>query len=199
MARRIPADRFDRLVRGATEVLIERGYRRTQMADVAEAIGVVHVRGALAHVAEAIGVVHVRGEHRAGAGLGQARGRVVAHAREQAQVLLEDHGELVAAHVERDGPRRAAPVPHEAQVAPQPAVRVAPPRRVRRDRLDRRQLLGRRRDPLDLAHRVGPRVRIRESVVSGTQLNPSMLVPGMRGGGVSSVEISSSSSNTLRT
>jgi len=40
MARRIPADRFDRLVRGATEVLIERGYRRTQMADVAEAIGV---------------------------------------------------------------------------------------------------------------------------------------------------------------
>jgi len=40
MARKIPADRFDQLVRGATEVLIERGYRRTQMADVAEAIGV---------------------------------------------------------------------------------------------------------------------------------------------------------------
>jgi AcrR family transcriptional regulator len=40
MARRIPADRFEQLVRGATTVFIERGYRRTQMADVAEAIGV---------------------------------------------------------------------------------------------------------------------------------------------------------------
>ncbi len=40
MARRIPEDRFDALVRGATGVFIERGYRRTQMADVAGAIGV---------------------------------------------------------------------------------------------------------------------------------------------------------------
>lgn len=40
MARRIPADRFDALVRAATEVFIERGYHRTQMSDVAEAVGV---------------------------------------------------------------------------------------------------------------------------------------------------------------
>jgi AcrR family transcriptional regulator len=40
MARRIPANRFDELVRAATEVFIARGYRLTQMADVAEAIGV---------------------------------------------------------------------------------------------------------------------------------------------------------------
>lgn len=40
MARRIPADRFDALVRAATEVFIARGYRLTQMSDVAEAIGV---------------------------------------------------------------------------------------------------------------------------------------------------------------
>lgn len=40
MARRIPENRFDELVRGATRVFIERGYRRTQMADVAAAIGV---------------------------------------------------------------------------------------------------------------------------------------------------------------
>ena len=40
MARRIPEDRFDDLVRGATQVFIEAGYRRTQMADVANAVGV---------------------------------------------------------------------------------------------------------------------------------------------------------------
>ena len=40
MARRIPATRFDELVRGATEVFIARGYRLTQMSDVADAIGV---------------------------------------------------------------------------------------------------------------------------------------------------------------
>jgi AcrR family transcriptional regulator len=40
MARRIPKDRFDQLVRAATEVFIARGYRLTQMSDVAEAIGV---------------------------------------------------------------------------------------------------------------------------------------------------------------
>jgi AcrR family transcriptional regulator len=40
MARRIPADRFDALVRAATEVFIARGYRLTQMADVADAVGV---------------------------------------------------------------------------------------------------------------------------------------------------------------
>lgn len=40
MARRIPEHRFDDLVRGATRVFIEAGYRRTQMADVAEAVGV---------------------------------------------------------------------------------------------------------------------------------------------------------------
>ena len=40
MARRIPEDRFEALVRHATAVFIERGHRRTQMADVAAAIGV---------------------------------------------------------------------------------------------------------------------------------------------------------------
>ncbi len=40
MARRIPEHRFDGLVRTATEVFIARGYRHTQMADVAEALGV---------------------------------------------------------------------------------------------------------------------------------------------------------------
>ncbi len=40
MARRIPEHRFDELIRAATEVFIERGYHRTQMADVATAIGV---------------------------------------------------------------------------------------------------------------------------------------------------------------
>jgi len=40
MARRIPENRFDELVRGATEVFIARGYRLTQMSDVAEAVGV---------------------------------------------------------------------------------------------------------------------------------------------------------------
>lgn len=38
--RRIPEERFDTLVRVATEVFIERGYRRTQMSDVAEGVGV---------------------------------------------------------------------------------------------------------------------------------------------------------------
>jgi len=40
MARRIPEDRFEQLVRAATEVFIARGYRLTQMSDVAEAVGV---------------------------------------------------------------------------------------------------------------------------------------------------------------
>ena len=40
MARRIPENRFDELVRRATEVFIARGYRMTQMSDVAEAVGV---------------------------------------------------------------------------------------------------------------------------------------------------------------
>jgi AcrR family transcriptional regulator len=40
MARRIPENRFDELVRSATEVFIARGYRLTQMSDVAEAVGV---------------------------------------------------------------------------------------------------------------------------------------------------------------
>ena len=38
--RRIPEERFDELVRAAVEVFIERGYRRTQMSDVADALGV---------------------------------------------------------------------------------------------------------------------------------------------------------------
>ena len=40
MPRRTPIDRLDRLVDVATAVFIERGYRRTQMADVAAAMGV---------------------------------------------------------------------------------------------------------------------------------------------------------------
>jgi len=40
MARRIPENRFDELVRAATAVFIARGYRLTQMSDVAEAIGI---------------------------------------------------------------------------------------------------------------------------------------------------------------
>ncbi len=40
MARSIPENRFADLVRVATHVFIERGYRLTQMADVAEALGV---------------------------------------------------------------------------------------------------------------------------------------------------------------
>ena len=40
MPRRIPAGRFDDLVRRATEVFIARGWRRTQMADIAVAVGV---------------------------------------------------------------------------------------------------------------------------------------------------------------
>jgi len=40
MARRIPENRFDDLVDAATEVFIARGYRLTQMSDVAEAVGV---------------------------------------------------------------------------------------------------------------------------------------------------------------
>lgn len=40
MARPIPSDRFDQLIRVAAEVFITDGYRRTQMADVAEALGV---------------------------------------------------------------------------------------------------------------------------------------------------------------
>ena len=40
MARPIPPERFDQLVRTAAEVFIRNGYRRTQMADVAEALGV---------------------------------------------------------------------------------------------------------------------------------------------------------------
>jgi AcrR family transcriptional regulator len=40
VARRIPENRFDELVRRATEVFIARGYRLTQMSDIAEAVGV---------------------------------------------------------------------------------------------------------------------------------------------------------------
>lgn len=40
VARRIPEDRFERLLECATRVFIEAGYRRTQMADVAVAMGV---------------------------------------------------------------------------------------------------------------------------------------------------------------
>jgi AcrR family transcriptional regulator len=39
MSRKIPERRFDDLVRAATEVFIAQGYRRTQMADVAAAVG----------------------------------------------------------------------------------------------------------------------------------------------------------------
>jgi AcrR family transcriptional regulator len=40
MSRRMPEDRIERLVDVATEVFVEQGYRRTQMADVAQALGV---------------------------------------------------------------------------------------------------------------------------------------------------------------
>ncbi len=40
MARSIPSDRLNRLIEVATETFIAQGYRRTQMADVAEAVGV---------------------------------------------------------------------------------------------------------------------------------------------------------------
>src|SRR5262245_34088255 len=40
MARTIPDDRLAKLIECATQVFIERGYRRTQMADVANALGV---------------------------------------------------------------------------------------------------------------------------------------------------------------
>src|SRR5258708_36324310 len=40
MPRQIPEDRFDQLVDCATKVFVEQGYRRTQMADVAGAMGV---------------------------------------------------------------------------------------------------------------------------------------------------------------
>jgi len=40
MARRIPDDRIDQLIDTATQVFIEQGYRRTQMADIADAMGV---------------------------------------------------------------------------------------------------------------------------------------------------------------
>ena len=40
MARSIPDDRLARLVECATQVFITQGYRRTQMADVAKALGV---------------------------------------------------------------------------------------------------------------------------------------------------------------
>ncbi|MBY0273719.1 TetR/AcrR family transcriptional regulator [Candidatus Binatia bacterium] len=40
MARRIPEDRLPQLLDAATRVFVEQGYRRTQMADVAAAMGV---------------------------------------------------------------------------------------------------------------------------------------------------------------
>ena len=40
MPRKIPAERFEELVRGATEVFTTQGYARTQMATIAEAVGV---------------------------------------------------------------------------------------------------------------------------------------------------------------
>jgi AcrR family transcriptional regulator len=40
MARSIPSGRLERLIEVATETFIAQGYRRTQMADVAEALGV---------------------------------------------------------------------------------------------------------------------------------------------------------------
>ena len=43
MARRIPENRFDELVDAASEVFIARGYRLTQMSDVAEAMFVIVV------------------------------------------------------------------------------------------------------------------------------------------------------------
>ncbi len=39
MARRIPDDRLPQLIETATNVFIEQGYRRTQMADIAQALG----------------------------------------------------------------------------------------------------------------------------------------------------------------
>lgn len=39
MARKIPEDRFDQLIDTATQVFIEQGYRRTQMADIADGMG----------------------------------------------------------------------------------------------------------------------------------------------------------------
>lgn len=40
MARAIPSDRFRQLIEVATRIFVERGYRPTQMADVADALGV---------------------------------------------------------------------------------------------------------------------------------------------------------------
>src|SRR5512134_3420545 len=40
MARSVPDDRLEQLVECATRVFVEQGYARTQMADVAEAMGV---------------------------------------------------------------------------------------------------------------------------------------------------------------
>src|SRR6185369_5159910 len=40
MARRVPDDRLEQLVDAATRVFIEQGYAKTQMADVATALGV---------------------------------------------------------------------------------------------------------------------------------------------------------------
>ena len=40
MARQIPSQRFSELVHAGTEVFIEFGYQRAQMADVASALGV---------------------------------------------------------------------------------------------------------------------------------------------------------------
>jgi AcrR family transcriptional regulator len=40
MPRTIPAGRLEQLVECATRVFIDQGYRRTQMADVADALGV---------------------------------------------------------------------------------------------------------------------------------------------------------------
>ena len=39
MARRIPDDRLEQLIETAANVFIEQGYRRTQMADIAQALG----------------------------------------------------------------------------------------------------------------------------------------------------------------
>src|SRR5262249_60488245 len=40
MARSVPANRIEKLVDCATEVFIDQGYRRTQMEDVAAAVGI---------------------------------------------------------------------------------------------------------------------------------------------------------------
>ena len=40
MVRQIPEDRLPQLLDAATRVFVEQGYRRTQMADVAAAMGV---------------------------------------------------------------------------------------------------------------------------------------------------------------